>query len=52
MELVLTRLHAFTNAIERKVRDLLTGEQLDPDTLNITADTTIYRVTFEAKDTP
>jgi hypothetical protein len=55
VELALTRLHAFTNAIERKVRDLPAGEQLDPATLNITTDTingaTIYRATFETKDT-
>lgn len=54
-ELALTRLHAFANAIENKIRDLPASETLDPTTLNITTTTisgqTTYRATFETKDT-
>ncbi|MGV2855386.1 hypothetical protein ACNPON_17550 [Glutamicibacter sp. AGC13] len=54
-ERALTRLHAFTNAVETKVRQLPAGETLDPGTLNITtinvAGQTIYRATFETKET-
>lgn len=55
VELALTRVHAFAQAIEHKVRALPAGETLDPATLRLSTHTisgaTIYRANFETKGT-
>jgi len=49
-ELAITRLHAFAQAVENKIRDLPAGERLNPSTLTISTHrltgSTIYRATF------